>query len=152
MNGCTLSCMSILVHNEDDRSSVGVGNVTSCNNMTLFHHMVINTLNLDKTICRFDKTTIFSCNTTICTMAKECSSVIRVSRCRDMVGTSCHRSIGCVSHRREICHVDSVNDTFNDDVTRVQCSIGLLCRVLDLINVEFLLISHHMLYITRRKR
>ena len=54
MNGGTLTCMSMLVHNEDDRSSVGVSNATSHNNRVLFHQVVINILNVDEMIHHFN--------------------------------------------------------------------------------------------------
>ena len=143
--------MCILIHNEDNRSSVGVGNATSCNNRMLLHHVLINTLNVDKAIYCFDDTAVCSCNTTICTTIDKCSCVIKVSRCRYMEG-SCHRSIDYASCRGRFHHFDGVSNTFNDYITRVWCRVGLLGRVLGPINVEFLLISHHMSYIARRER
>ena len=48
---------------------------------------------------------------------------------------------------RESCHIDDICNT-NGNIASVGCGISLLDRILSAINVNFLLISHHMSNVT----
>ena len=56
------------MHDEDNETSVRVGDASSSNKWMLLHHMVINTLNIDELIRMFNNMTICSSSTSICAM------------------------------------------------------------------------------------
>ena len=56
----TLACKCIMMHDENNETSVRGGDTSSSNMWMLLHHMVINTLNIDELICMFDNMTICS--------------------------------------------------------------------------------------------
>ena len=118
------------MHNEDDGSSVGVGNTTSHNNWMLLHDMVIYSFNVNVASIRvlFNYMAIISSNTTICTMIYEGFSIVGVSRCGDMVSSQSGSEV-CVIGRENGHHVHAVGDTINGDIARLWHGICLLCRV-----------------------
>jgi len=60
-----LSGMSILIHDEDDRSTVRFDCGASCDDRLLLYHMVIYTFDIDKSSRLLDETTVVTHDSSI---------------------------------------------------------------------------------------
>jgi hypothetical protein len=74
MDGVALSGASILMHDENHGSTVGMGDHTSCDESAPLHDMPINTLNVNisvRLIVDLYDSTVIPCNTPISTLVNE---------------------------------------------------------------------------------
>jgi hypothetical protein len=74
MDGVALSGVSILMHDENHGSTVGMGDRTSHDESALLHDVPVNTLNINvlvRLIVDLYDSTVISCNTPISTLVNE---------------------------------------------------------------------------------
>jgi hypothetical protein len=74
MDGVALSGVSILMHDENHGSTVGMGDRTSRDESAPLHDVPVNTLNIDvsvRLVVDLYNSTVIPCNTPISTMVNE---------------------------------------------------------------------------------
>jgi hypothetical protein len=74
MDGVALSGVSILMHDENHGSTVGMGDGTSCDESVPLHDVPVNTLNVNisvRLIVDLYDSTVIPCNTPISTSVNE---------------------------------------------------------------------------------
>jgi hypothetical protein len=74
MDGVALSGVSILMHDENHGSTVGMGDCTSHDESAPLHDVPVNTLNVNvlvRLIVDLDDSTVVPCNTPISTLVNE---------------------------------------------------------------------------------